>query len=85
MTEIPRVELSIRSIGESIHSAIMLHHADIESLVEQGVERAIATIGELIIEEAAKVAAYQPKMVPVWTSVGQYSAWVSEKILNTDV
>jgi hypothetical protein len=70
MTQIPVVELMIRSMGEEIRSAVMLRHADIERLVEQGVERAIANIGEAIIEEAAKIAAQK-----VHEEVKHYLTW----------
>lgn len=56
MQQIPIIELRVRDLGAELHGMIAMHHHEIEMYLKAGVEKALASIGEQIIEEAAAIA-----------------------------
>jgi hypothetical protein len=56
MLQMPPIEMRIRDFGERLHAMMTPHYAQVEQYVHQGVERALARIGEEIIEVAATLA-----------------------------
>ena len=56
MLQMPVIELSIRGLGEHLNAALTLRQQDIQQYVEAEVERALSTIGETVIDEAARLA-----------------------------
>jgi hypothetical protein len=56
MLQMPPIEMRIRDFGERLHAMMVLHSAQVEQYVQVGVERALARIGEEIIEEVATLA-----------------------------
>ena len=56
MQQIPTLELRVRDFGEQVRSIITLHQQEIQQYLEQGVERAVAGIGNKLIDEAITLA-----------------------------
>jgi hypothetical protein len=47
----------LRAFGEQVNGLLTLHYEEIQPHVQAGVERAIESIGEYIIDEAARLTA----------------------------
>ena len=56
MPQMPTVELRIRDFGEQVNAILTLHRTEIQGYAQAGVERALAHLGEAIIDEAARLA-----------------------------
>jgi hypothetical protein len=57
MQHMPALEMRLKDFGEQLIGHLALHQAEIQQYVQAGVERALAQLGEQIIDEAARLAA----------------------------
>jgi hypothetical protein len=53
MLQKPPIDMCIRDFREQLKAVMALHYREIERYLQEGIERALARIGEAIIEEAA--------------------------------
>jgi ABC-type histidine transport system ATPase subunit len=57
MQHMPALEMRLKDFGEQLIGHLALHQAEIQQYVQAGVERALAQLGEQIIDEASRLAA----------------------------